>query len=189
MIAYLAGNIIELGLDKAIVDVNGVGYGIYFTGSDMNNLAKDDKVEVYIYEHIRENLHDLFGFLKPSTKLLFEQLVDVNGVGPRMALSVLSISSDDNVRRAIAEGDTKFISQANGVGKRAAERIVVDLKDKVGLVSTADVGDMLAKNEDEAFQALVSLGFSTIEANKALNDVDSKLTTEEKVKQALKTRK
>jgi Holliday junction DNA helicase RuvA len=189
MIATLKGKITEKTLDKIIIECGGVGYGTYVPFEDFGALEEGQEVKLFIYEHIRENAHDLFGFKNVQSKLLFEQLLSVNGVGPRMALSILSIASLQNVRQAIATGDVKFISQAVGVGKRVAERVVVDLKDKVGLTPTDDAIDFLttvANPNDEALQALVALGFSVQDASAALKKVDKKLPTEERVKQALK---
>lgn len=191
MIATLTGTIAEKLLDVVVLDVHGVGYGLFMTVEDYGNVAPGQQVKVYVYEHIREMSHDLFGFLYQDTKSLFEQLLDVNGVGPKMALSVLSIGSASQVRAAIAGGDTKFIQRANGVGKRVAERIVVDLKDKVGLAGV-DLGatDILhgevRTTGDEAAEALVSLGFTPQDAAKALESVDAALPVEQRIKLALR---
>lgn len=181
-------------LDAAVIDAGGVGYGVFVTSEDYGRLAQGQRVKVYIYEHIREASHDLFGFISLDTKRLFEQLLGVNGVGPKMALSVLSIGNTDQVRAAIAGGDVKFIQRASGVGKRVAERIVVDLKDKVGpeAVDLSATGMLQSDNlllKDEAVEALVALGFTPQDASKALQTVDPKLPTEERVKLALKANK
>jgi Holliday junction DNA helicase RuvA len=189
MIATLKGRIAEKTLDLIVIDCGGVGYGVFVPFEDFGALAEGQEAKLYIYEHIRENSHDLFGFKNIQSKLLFEQLLSVNGVGPKMALSILSIANLQNVRQAIANGDVKFISQAVGVGKRVAERVVVDLKDKVGLATADDVVDFLtttADPNDEALQALVSLGFSVQDASAALKKIDKKLPAEERIKQALK---
>lgn len=192
MIVTLEGKIAEKTADMVVLDCNGVGYGLFVTFEDFGALETGLKTKLYIYEHIRENAHDLFGFRALETKALFEQLLSVNGVGPKMALAILSIASSQQVRQAIASGDTKFISQAVGVGKRVAERVVVDLKDKVGLVAGEDATGFLAvpagNPNDEALQGLVALGYSVQDAAKALKDVDKKLSTEERIREALKAR-
>ena len=141
-----------------------------------------------MHEHIRENSHDLYGFCSLDSKRLFEQLLEVNGVGPKMALNILGVGSADAVRTAIAAGDTKFIQAASGVGKRVAERVIVELKDKVGLVSSEGATDFLQgpAMQDEAVQALVALGFTPQDATIALQAVDEKLSTEDRIKHALK---
>lgn len=191
MIATLCGKVSEKFLDTVVIDVQGVGYGVFVTSEDHGSLPQDKEVKLYIHEHIREASHDLFGFVRLETKKLFELLLGVNGVGPKMAINVLSIGSADQVRTAIAGGDVKFIQRANGVGKRVAERIVVDLKDKVGLegVNLSDTGMLQADDlllKDEAVEALVSLGYTPQDAAKALKNIDVTLPTEVRVKSALK---
>ncbi|MGH7237986.1 MAG: Holliday junction branch migration protein RuvA [Candidatus Saccharimonadales bacterium] len=194
MIAVLSGVVTEKMLDVVVLDIQGVGYGLLMTGEDYGRVNSGESAKVYIYEHIREQTHDLFGFLRLDTKKLFEQLLGVNGVGPKMALSVLSIGITDEVRAAIASGDVKTIQRASGVGKRVAERIVVELKDKVGLagVDLAEAGFLQSEQsllKDEAAEALVALGYAPQDASKALQNVDIKLPTEERIKLALKINK
>ena len=191
MIATLTGKIAEKIADVVVLDVQGVGYGLFMTLDDAGSLVVGATSKVYIYEHIREQSHDLFGFTSLTTKQLFQQLLDVNGVGPRMALNVLSIGTEQAVRTALAGGDVKFIQQANGVGKRVAERLVVDLKDKVGLagVDLATTGLLQGEAvtlQDEAAEALVALGYSPQDAALAVKDIDLSLPTEERIKRALK---
>lgn len=193
MIATLRGTVAEKLTDIVVLDVHGVGYGLFMTHEDYGRSTVGDTVKVYVYEHIREQSHDLFAFIQADTKQLFEQLLGVNGIGPKMALNVLSIGTSQQVRSAIATGDIKFISQAVGVGKRVAERLVVELKDKVGLssASLSEVGLLQSEQtlrQDEAVEALVSLGYSPQDAAVALQTVDTSLATEERVKLALKRR-
>lgn len=191
MIATLHGVISEKLPDIVVLEVAGVGYGLFVTTEDYGQLVQGEKSKVYVYEHIREQAHDLFGFARLETKQLFELLLGVNGVGPKMALAVLSIGSANDVRAAIASGDVKFIQAAQGVGKRVAERIVVDLKDKVGLegVDLATSGLLQGQHtlmKDEAVEALVSLGYTPADAAVALQKVEPTLPTDERVRQALK---
>lgn len=191
MIVTLTGVIAEKLADVVVVDVQGVGYGVFVTAEDYGVLHQGQKAKVYIYEHIREALHDLFGFVTLDTKKLFEQLLGVNGVGPKMALNVLSIGTTDQVRAAIAGGDVKFIQRASGVGKRVAERVVVELKDKVGLegVELGATGLLVSESrlaQDEAVEALIALGFTPQDAGKALQGIDATLPVAERVKRALK---
>jgi Holliday junction DNA helicase RuvA len=191
MISTLTGQIAEKIAEVVVLDVSGVGYGLFMTVDDSGRLTTGTSAKVYVYEHIREQSHDLYGFTLLTTKQLFEQLLDVNGVGPRMALNVLSIGAEQAVRTAIAGGDVKFIQQANGVGKRVAERVVVELKDKVGLagVDLASTGLLQSETlalQDEAVEALVALGYSPQDAALALKGIDPSLSTEARIKQALK---
>lgn len=189
MISYLNGVISEKDLDSITIDVSGVGYGVYVTAEDFNKLEIKSKNKLFIFEYIREQAYDLYGFLDFKTKQLFMKLLDVNGVGPKMALGVLSVGSVDRVKVAIADGDVKYLQQASGVGKRVAERVVVDLKDKIGLLASSDATSFLQSSEassDEALQALVGLGYAPGEASKLLSKVNAKLSTEERIRQALR---
>lgn len=190
MIATLEGKVSEKLGELVVIDAGGVGYGLLVTSEDFGALVVGASARVYVHEHIREQAHDLFGFIKLETKQLFELLLGVNGVGPKMALAILSIASGEQVRSAIASGDTKFIARASGVGKRVAERIVVDLKDKVGLAASELGAEIFASDAsvlaDEAAQALVALGYSASEIASALAKVDPDLPTEERIKLALK---
>lgn len=193
MIATLTGIVAEKSESLVVLDVRGVGFGLYVTHEDFGQLSSDRPAKMYVYEHIREQSHDLFGFLHQDIKRLFEQLLSVNGVGPKMALNVLSVGNANEVRVAIATGDVKVIQRANGVGKRVAERIVVELKDKVGLegVDLAATGMLQGETrllQDEAVEALVALGYSTQDAAVALQHVDASLSTEERIKLALRSR-
>jgi Holliday junction DNA helicase RuvA len=191
MIATLTGVVAEKTVDQVVLDVSGVGYGLFVVTEDYTRLGAGDLAKLYIHEHIRESAHDLFGFLSADTKQLFEQLLDVNGVGPKMALSVLNTGTVYDVRVSIAGGDLKAIQKASGVGKRVAERIVVELKDKVGLEgvdlsSTGLLQSEAAIAKDEAAQALVALGYTPQDAAKALHDIDPTLPVEARIKLALK---
>lgn len=191
MIATLKGEVADKTAAGVILDVHGVGYGLMVTAEDFGSLVKGSTTLLYVYEHIRENAHDLYGFVSAVTKQLFELLINVNGVGPKMALNVLSIGSADEVRQAIATGDVKYIQAAPGVGKRVAERIVVELKDKVGLAASDSATAFLSTpsgSADEAVQALMSLGYNAQDAHAKLQGVDPSIAVEERVKLALQRR-
>lgn len=191
MIATLTGKVAEKIADVVVLDVGGVGYGLLMPGEDFGALGVGQEAKVYVHEHIREQAHDLFGFTSLEVMQLFEQLLGVNGVGPKMALSVLSTGTAGQVRAAIASGDLKFIQAAQGVGKRVAERIVVDLKDKVGLEGVA-LGDVVAlpgglpAAKDEAVEGLIALGYTLSDAQAALQNIDVALSVEQRITQALK---
>lgn len=191
MIAKLSGVVEEILPDVLVLNVHGVGYAVNVTTEDAGKLPSGTETSLYIYEHIREQQFDLYGFTARDDKLFFEQLLGVNGIGPKMALNMLSIGTTQSVRQAIASGDVKFIQQANGVGKRVAERVVVELKDKVGLVgvdlaSTGMLQSEAGLLQDEAVEALVALGYSPQDATKALTNVPADIATEERIKLALK---
>jgi holliday junction DNA helicase RuvA len=193
MISTLNGIVAEKLSEHLVLDVRGVGYGLYMPLEDYGFLKNGEQTKVYVHEHIRENNYDLFAFTKQDTKKLFEQLLGVTGVGPKMALNILNLSTAEQIRQAIAGGDTKFISQAHGVGKRVAERLVVELKDKVGTggVDLADSGIFQGESaalKDEAVAALVALGYSVQDASVALDGISMELSTETRVKEALRVK-
>lgn len=189
MIASLRG-VAEKNVEGVILDVAGVGYGVSVTSEDFGKLADGKEAKLYVHEHIREQGYDLFGFTLLDTKKLFEQLLNVKNVGPKVAMAVLDLGSASVVRGAIAAGDVKLLQSAKGVGKRAAEQIVVELRDKVGLAPGASAEDVVYRpgvnTQDEAVEALISLGYSPQDAATALQKIDSSLSTEERIKQALK---
>jgi Holliday junction DNA helicase RuvA len=190
MIATLSGVVSEKLPEFVVLDCAGVGYGVAVTAEDFGRLAEDKPAKLYVYEHIREQAHDLFGFMQLDTKKLFEQLLGVKNVGPKVAMAVLDIGTAPAVRGAIAAGDVRLLQSAKGVGKRAAEQIVVELRDKVGLEAGEGAESIVGRPginaQDEAIEALVSLGYSPQDAAAALKKVDSDLPVEEKVKEALK---
>jgi Holliday junction DNA helicase RuvA len=190
MIAYLNGVVAVQNIDSIVLDVHGVGYGVVVSPNDISLLAQGSEAKLYIHEHIREDAHDLYGFSHTSAKELFEQLLSVKNVGPKVAMAVLGIGSQDSVRSAIASGDVKLLQSAKGVGKRAAEQMVVELRDKVGLVVGSDAEGIVTRSgvnlSDEAVLALIALGYSEFDAQRALEAVDSDLPTEQRITQALK---
>ncbi|MEX0934248.1 MAG: Holliday junction branch migration protein RuvA, partial [Candidatus Saccharimonadales bacterium] len=155
---------------------------VVMASSDYQSLSVGGETRVYIYEVIREDTHDLYGFLEPKGKDIFKQLLSVSGVGPKAAVAILSISSIDKVQESITVGDVAFLQSADGVGKRTAERIAVELKDK--LISSEYSGSTGSGN-DTALEALEALGYSRGIAMKALVKVSKDLSDEDRIKQAL----
>lgn len=190
MIAHIFGNVAEKFDGAIIVDAMGVGYEINVAANDYDAVKYGDEVKFYTYHHIREQSQELFGFSTLAAKKLFEMLITVQGVGPKAALSILSLDLADNVRNAIANADSVYLARASGVGKKTAERVVVDLSDKVGLpiVYKHSTGAQTELNTtDEALEALIALGYSLTDATKALEGVDVTLTTAQRVTFALKS--
>ncbi|MEI9913474.1 MAG: Holliday junction branch migration protein RuvA [Candidatus Saccharibacteria bacterium] len=190
MIASLNGEITDKSLNEVIVEVNGVGYRLYISAQEFEELQVGEKYRLFVYESIREDAYDLYGFVNEQSKKLFELLISVKNVGPKAGLAILSIGSADRLKAGIASGDIALLTSAKGVGKKAAEQIVVELRDKVGLVSTAEAEDILFRGaidqSDEALQGLVNLGYSEQDAAHLLKDVDEKLEVDERLKLALK---
>jgi Holliday junction DNA helicase RuvA len=190
VIAHLIGTITEKTDNSVIVDVHGVGYEVTLPNPDAEQLHLDDQVKIYTYHAVRENAEELYGFSTLAAKRLFELLLSVNSIGPKAAISILSLGAPEEVRNAIANTDSAFIAKAAGVGKKSAERVIIDLRDKVGLPSkigssTIELSAPITA-EDEALDALIALGFPLKEATAALSAVDPSLSVEERVKSALK---
>ncbi len=192
MIATITGKITEKYINSVVLETSGIGYEILIPIDTLTQLEIGENYKLQIYEHIRENMYDLYGFLDSQSKLLFIKLINVNGVGPKAGLNILSIGSLNKVRSAIASGDIKTIQLAPGVGKRVAERVVIDLKDKVGLVSSIDEKSLLSSEDilmqDEAVQALVALGYDLTDAAKAVDKIDKNLDVQERIRLALKSK-
>jgi Holliday junction DNA helicase RuvA len=190
MIAHVHGTIAEKVGNAVIVDVHGLGYEVQLPLGDYDRTTLGETVKFYTYHHIREQSQDLFGFSSLAAKKLFELLITVQGIGPKAALAILSLGDGETVRNAIANSDTAFISKASGIGKKSAERVVVDLSDKVGLALRRN-NDVLGNStvvagNDEALEALMALGYTLNDATKALEGVSTDLSTAERVTQALR---
>lgn len=189
MIAQIRGKVVEKFGSAMIVDVHGVGYEVILTGLDYDKFTLDDEVKIYTYHHIREQSEELFGFSSLAAKKLFELLITVQGIGPKGAMAVLSLAEPEEVRNAIANADTAFVSKASGVGKKSAERAIVDLKEKVGLPAyygRKNEIQLEVPSGDEALEALMALGYNLNDATQALSGVSLELPTAERVRQALK---
>ena len=194
MIAHIKGEIAEKFANSVIIDVQGVGYEISLTSPDYDALNLNDTVKVYTYHHVREQSEELFGFTALEGKKLFELLITVQGIGPKAAMSILSLGSYEEVRNAIANADAAFVSKASGVGKKSAERVIVDLREKVGLPTyygrkSDPVASTTVPANVEALDALMALGFQLADATRALEGVDLDLPVEERIRLALKSRK
>ena len=191
MIAHLTGKIIDKNLNTLIIDVMGVGYEVAVPTSDTSRLILGETASLKIYHHIREQSQELFGFLELGSKELFKLLITVQGIGPKAALAILSIGEFEAVRSAIARGDSKYIQQASGVGKKTAERVCVDLSDKIGVpsVMSAELVQTELNTDDEAVETLMALGYNLTDATALLSGIDVKLTTQERVKLALTNRR
>lgn len=190
MIAHVVGEIAEKFNGAVIVDVSGVGYELNVPLGDFEAVRLNETVKFYTYHHIREQSQELFGFSTLAAKKIFEMLITVQGVGPKAALSILSLGSAEHVRNAIAQSDSQYVTNAAGVGKKTAERVIVDLHDKVGLPTQYDRSNDSVQIElntnDEALEALMALGYSLADATKALENVAANLPTSQRVSQALK---
>lgn len=199
MISYIRGELVAVEKEKVIIDVGGVGYGIFMPESAMGLLPQmGNDVKLYTYLNVREDAMQLFGFLTRDDLEIFKLLIGVSGIGPKGGLSILSKLTADDLRFAIMSGDSKAISAAPGIGKKTAEKVIIELKDKLDIEQILNPSDSETKSaiktdssanevQSEAVQALVALGYGSTESLKAVNKVNSEnMTVEAVLKQALK---
>jgi Holliday junction DNA helicase RuvA len=183
VIARLRGTPVARRPDGLVVDVNGVGYLIAATSSVLRRADGEGEVTLEIHTHVREDALQLYGFADAAERELFEQLLSVSGIGPKVALAIVSGSSPNDLRRAIVLEDTARFEAIPGIGKKTAQRVVLELKEKVGTIEQATTGGaphLVARD------ALVELGWSLPEAERALAGVDPDLPAEERVRLALR---
>ena len=187
MIAHVSGTVVEKFANALIVDVLGIGYEVQVAFGDYEVVHLDDKVKLYTFHHVSENAENLYGFSSLAAKKMFELLITVQGIGPKAALAILSLGTAEQVRNAIANGDSAYVIKASGVGKKSADRVIVDLQDKVGLPTKYDAPVQTELDtSDEALEALMALGYTLADASKALEGIDVTLPTSQRVRQALK---
>jgi Holliday junction DNA helicase RuvA len=191
MIGHLTGKIIHSDLKFVILDVAGVGYKINTNrpGAEVAGALRGSPAEVvsfWTYLAVRENALDLYGFQTHEELNFFELLISVSGIGPKSALGILSLASLSNLRRAISTGDTGHLTKVSGIGKKAAEKIVLELKDKIDSVGGGDTNAEFLSGDIDALEALKSLGYSERESREALKKVEGALGAGEKVRKALK---
>jgi Holliday junction DNA helicase RuvA len=190
VIASLRGRVVSSAVGVTVLDVGGVGYRLATTTTAARRAAAagDREVTLLTHLHVREDALQLFGFASEAERSLFEMLLGVSGVGPKAALAIVSGYEPDQIRRAVQSGDHALFTSINGIGRRTAERVVIDLKDKVGgLVIPATASDVepAGTGHTAARDALVGLGMSVAEAEAALRPIDDALPVEERVRLAL----
>ncbi|MBI2630665.1 Holliday junction branch migration protein RuvA [Candidatus Nomurabacteria bacterium] len=183
MIGSIRGEIILQTEKFLIVEKKGIGYKINVSPDVISKIPKSEgEVFLWIHTHVREDALDLYGFLDYPELEFFEMLLGVSGIGPRSALAILGIASIETLRRAIGTGDTSYLTKISGIGKKTAERIVVELRDKIG----EEKGGVSLQGELDALEALKSLGYSQNEARDALKKVAPEANTNAKIREALK---
>ena len=194
MFYYLEGKVALLEQNLAVIDVGGVGYSCNTTLNTMSRLQTGEKAKLYTYCNIREDAFDIYGFYDISEKRCFEMLISVSGVGPKAALSILSSSTPEGLAMAVINGDERVLTAAPGIGKRIAQRVILELKDKMSKESAAlGAGDgpsvimSAGTAQNDAAAALAVLGFSPAEINAAMRGMDtSGMTTEDIIREVLK---
>lgn len=197
MIAFLKGELSAIYEDKVIIEVSGVGYNVMMPSSCIASLPGiGNTVKIYTYLSVREDAMQLYGFNLSDELELYKLLITVNGIGPKAALQILSSMTGDDIKFAILSSDAKTISKVPGIGPKTAQRLIIDLKDKIDLINTFEnklvktqvSSAKLSDEKAEACEALVALGYSQKDAYGAVNSVDTEegTTVEEILKMALK---
>ena len=189
MIASLRGRLDSVGADAAVINVGGIGFLVYMPTSDISNLgAPGHEVKVFTHLHVREDNLSLFGFATPDELWLFETLMGVSGLGPKLALALLSALDPAQLTTAIATGNADMLDMVPGIGRKLAARIILELKEKIGAGLVATMGTPAARENADVLAALTSLGYSAAEAVKAAAALptDADLDLEEKIKLALR---
>ena len=190
---YLSGTVAELGANLAVIDCGGVGYECATTAHTISQLKIGQTKKLYTYCSVREDAFEIFGFATKEEKRCFELLISVSGVGPKAALAILSVTSPSGFQLAIASGDEKALTAAPGVGKKLAQRVLLELKDKIKLdgmdgmpLDTGAAAPQSGGHQSEAAAALSALGYSQSEIAQALKGIDTSLPTEEIIRRALR---
>ena len=187
MIARIEGTIVHVADKFLIVDVSGVGYKLYVTTEAIGSSKLGDHTSFWVYTAVRENSLDLYGFKTINEMSFFELLLDVSGIGPRSALGILTVASIDTLKRAIATGDTSYLNKVSGIGKKTAEKIIVELRDKLKDYKNEDDTPSSLRDESDMLEALKSLGYSQNEARDALKQVPpTTVGTNARIKEALR---
>jgi Holliday junction DNA helicase RuvA len=185
MISQITGKIIYKADKFVIIETNDIGYKVFGT-AELLSVTKIDQVQkIWTYLAVRENALDLYGFASKKELDFFELLITISGVGPKTALGILNVATVDSLRKAISTGETAHLTKVSGLGKKMADKIVLELKGKLGAYEEVDLGQ---EGEIDALEALKSLGYSHRESREALQEIDNSapLTTSQKVKAALK---
>lgn len=185
MIHSIEGKLKDMGLNYVVVDVGGIGYRV-FIPLNQDSLPKiGEKISLYTHLHAPEGSMDLYGFFEEQDLNLFESLISVSGVGPKSAMSVLSVASADKLSAAIARGEPDLLQRSSGVGRKTAERIIVELKDKV---MAQDEGSVrLVESDQDVYEALLSLGYKKRKAEEVIREIDPEITdVRERLREALK---
>lgn len=186
MIATLEGKITATEQASIIVSVNGIGYRVYLMKDALLSCTEGKDIFLWIYHAVRENDEELFGFLEKKEYEFFELLTSISGVGPRTALNILTIAPPQTLQKAITSGNSSYLTKVSGIGKKSAEKIVLELSDKIKNVQNEEEGSSLEEDAD-AVLGLQSLGYSPHDARGALKNVPDDITgASERIKEALK---
>lgn len=184
MIKKLFGKIDEIELGSIILNVSGIGYGINITNSYQQTIKSGQDVSIYIHHVVRENMEDLYGFGDKEELQFFNLLLNISGIGPKSAMGIINSAPIETIKEGVASGDVSHLTKVSGIGKKSAEKIIIELRDKLGDLDLHTNSNF--KGSSEAIEALTSLGYSERDARQAIQKIDKNLKTEDMVKEALK---
>ncbi len=187
MISRLSGTTIDITEKYAVLDVHGVGYKVFCSPDTLSSLKLGEVGSVYTYLSVREDALDLYGFTSADEQAFFEMLISVSGIGPKSALGILGMTSVETLKQAIGTGDTSYLTKVSGIGRKTAEKVVLELRDKLRAHANMKEAPSTLRAESDAIEALKALGYSQNEARDALKEVPAKITgTNARIKEALK---
>ena len=184
MIAYLKGKIIKKTQKSAVILLGGIGYEVFLSLKSLEKIKNDQEVEFFVHSHIKEDAFDLYGFEKYQELDFFKKLISVSGVGPKSALNVLALAEVDDLKKAISSGQSELLQQVSGIGKKSAERIVVELKEK--FINDLSSSLESVQGNQQVIEALMSLGYKANEAMSLARDLPTEGDLASKIKEALK---
>ncbi len=187
MISCLEGKIIFRGERFVILETGGIGYRVFVGAATLSNVPKEEKVKLWTHLHVREDAMELYGFLEYAEMEFFEALIQISGVGPKSALGVVNVASLDSLKAAIAAGEITYLTKVSGIGKKIAEKIIIELRDKLGKGGLTGGENAFLKEDEDVLKALHSLGYSYSEARDALQHLPKGVSgTQERIKEVLK---
>ncbi len=185
MISYIRGKVVEKSLKYCVLDVNGLGYKVYTTDEILRTLKLNGEAVFWTHLAVREDALDLYGFAERDSLDLFTLLINVSGIGPKTAMGVVNVSNPASLRRAVSSGDLAYLTKVSGIGRKLAEKIVLELREKLAAFGDEEHEDL--KGETDALEALKSLGYSEREARDVLKKISGEdISARDKVKKALK---
>jgi len=186
MISHLRGTVIDKGLRFCVLDVGGVGYKVFVSDETLQNAKEGAPVSFWTHLAVRENALDIYGFPEKDSLALFELLLNISGIGPKTALGIVNVASPQTLSRAVSSGDLAYLTKVSGIGRKLAEKIILELREKLSAFGENEQEDL--RGETDALEALKSLGYSERESRDALKKLSTEnLSAGDKVKKALKS--
>ncbi len=182
MYGSIKGKIILIKDKFVIIEANSIGYKVYLSPDNLLFINENkEEITLWIYHHIREEASDLYGFIEYSDLEFFEMLISVSGIGPKGALVILGVADANNLKKAIKKNDLAYLTKISGIGKKTAEKMILELRDKLGELNDAELGDDL-----DVLEALKALGYNNYQIRNVLKDLPKELDTNTKIREALK---